>query len=173
MTTLRERDVAHQLEPGEDHPVLPEPDDVPGGRVQVARVERAQDSRVVRPAERRERPQRRREPRVEDVLAARQLARAALRAGLGLAPPRTVTWPSGHSQSGSWCPHQICREMFQSGASSSEAIAKRCCDSGWKRTRPERSASSAGLFSSAIEHHHCGEIRGSIRVLQRSQSETV
>ena len=42
----------------------------------------------------------------------------------------TVTWPSGHSQSGSWWPHQICREMFQSGASSSDAIAKRCCDSG-------------------------------------------
>ena len=54
--------------------------------------------------------------------------------------PRTVTWPSGHSQSGSWWPHQIWREMFQSGASSSDEIAKRCCDSGWKRTRPERSA---------------------------------
>ena len=66
----------------------------------------------------------------------------------------TVSWPSGHSQTGSWCPHQICREMFQSGALSSESIAKRCCDSGWYWTRRERSASSAGCFSSSIEHHH-------------------
>ena len=85
----------------------------------------------------------------------------------------TVTWPSGHSQSGSWWPHQIWREMFQSGASSRDEIAKRCCDSGWNVTRPERSASSAGCFSSSIEHHHCSEIRGSIRVLQRSHNETV
>ena len=63
--------------------------------------------------------------------------------------------------------------MFQSGASSSDEIAKRCCDSGWKRTRPERSASSAGRLSPSIEHHHCGEISGSILVLQRSQSATV
>ena len=43
----------------------------------------------------------------------------------------TVTCPSGQYQTGSWWPHQICREMFQSGAFSSESIAKRCCDSGW------------------------------------------
>ena len=36
-----ERDVAHQLEPGHDHPVLPEADDLARGRVDVARVERA------------------------------------------------------------------------------------------------------------------------------------
>ncbi len=63
--------------------------------------------------------------------------------------------------------------MFQSGASSSEATAKRCWDSGWKRTRPERIASSAGFFSSSIEQNHWSEIRGSILVLQRSQRDTV
>ncbi len=42
----------------------------------------------------------------------------------------TVSWPSGHSQTGSWCPHQIWREMFQSGAFSSDSIANRCWDSG-------------------------------------------
>src|SRR5918992_1814104 len=85
----------------------------------------------------------------------------------------TVAWPPGHSHSGSWCPHQIWREMFQSGELSSEAIANRCCDSGWKRTRPERSASRAGCFSSSIEHHHCSEISGSILVLHLSQTATV
>ena len=34
--------------------------------------------------------------------------------------------------------------MHQSGASSSEAIAKRCCDSGWKRTRRSPSALDRG-----------------------------
>ncbi len=83
-----------------------------------------------------------------------------------------VTCPSAHSHRGSWCPHQICREMHQSGAFSSESIAKRCCDSGWYRTRRSRSAASAGCFSSSILHHHWSEISGSIRLSQRSQSAT-
>ena len=81
---VRKRHVAHQLEAGEDHPVLPEPDDVARGRVQVARVEGAEVGRVVGPAERRERPERGREPGVEHVVALRQLVRAALGAGLRL-----------------------------------------------------------------------------------------
>ena len=52
--------------------------------VQVAGVEAPQVRRVVRPAERRERPERRREPRVEDVLVALELGRAALGARLRL-----------------------------------------------------------------------------------------
>ena len=63
----------------------------------------------------------------------------------------------------------IVREMFQSGASSSEEIAKRCCDSGWNVTRPDRSASSAGFFSSSIEHHHCSEMSGSMRSPERCE----
>ena len=85
--------------------------------------------RLLRPAEGRERPQRGREPGVEDVLAARQLGRAALGAASG-SVSSTVRCPSGQSHTGSWWPHQICREMFQSGAFSSESIANRCCDSG-------------------------------------------
>ena len=46
-----ERDVAHQLEPREDHPVLPEADDVARGRVQVARG-RTRAAPVSRPASR-------------------------------------------------------------------------------------------------------------------------
>ena len=63
--------------------------------------------------------------------------------------------------------------MFQSGAFSSDSIAKRCCDSGWNVTRPERIASSAGFFSSSIEQNHWSEMRGSMRVLQRSQTPIV
>ena len=40
------------------------------------------------------------------------------------------------------------------------------------RRGASRSASSAGFFSSSIEHHHWSEISGSIRVSQRSQSAT-
>ena len=55
-----------------------------------------------------------------------------------------MTSPLGVVQIGIWWPHQSCRERHQSGISSSEAIANRCCDSGWKRTRRSRSASIAG-----------------------------
>src|SRR5262249_43975696 len=75
---VREGNVAHQLEAGEDHPVLPEADDVPRGRVQIAGIEGAQVLGVVRPTQGRERPQPRREPRVEHVLAPNQLVRAPL-----------------------------------------------------------------------------------------------
>ena len=43
----------------------------------------------------------------------------------------TVMCPSGQYQAGIWWPHQIWREMYQSGAFSSESIAKRCWLSGW------------------------------------------
>ena len=120
MITSRERDLAQQLEPGQDHPVLPEADDLARGRVDVAGVVALELGRLLRPAERRERPERRREPGVEDVRVALDLGRAALGAGVGRRPG-AVTWPSGQYQSGSWCPHQSWREMFQSGISSSES----------------------------------------------------
>ena len=57
----------HQLEPGPDHPVLPEPDDLARRRVDVAGVVRRELRRLVRPAERGKGPERRREPGVEHV----------------------------------------------------------------------------------------------------------
>ena len=83
-----------------------------------------------------------------------------------------MTSPLGVVQIGSWWPHQSCRERHQSGISSSDAIANRCCDSGWKRTRRSRSASIAGAAGSFIAHHHCSEISGSIREWHRSQVPT-
>jgi hypothetical protein len=82
---VRERDVAHQLEPGEDHAVLPQADDLARGRVQVARVEAPEIRCVVWPAERGERPQGRREPCVEHILLAPELVRAAVHARGGFA----------------------------------------------------------------------------------------
>ena len=64
---VAERDLAHELEAREDHPVLPEADDLARGRLQVAGVERCEVGRLVGPAERRERPERRGEPGVEHV----------------------------------------------------------------------------------------------------------
>ena len=80
-----ERHLTHHLEARPDHPVLPEADDLAGGRVDVARVVGRELRRVVGPAERRVRPQRRREPRVEDVGVAREgNAGAGLRLSLFL-----------------------------------------------------------------------------------------
>ena len=79
-----ERDLLDELEPGEDHPVLPEADDLSRRDVEIARVEALQVRCVVRPAERRERPERRREPRVEDVRVALELRLPALGAGVRL-----------------------------------------------------------------------------------------
>ena len=43
---------------------------------------------------------------------------------------------------------------------------------GWKRTRPDRTASFAGFASSSIRMNHCSEISGSIRSPERSQWPT-
>ena len=83
-----------------------------------------------------------------------------------------MTSPSGVVQSGSWWPHQSWRDRHQSGVCSSEVIANRCCDSGWKRTRRSRSASIAGFTGSSILHHHCSEISGSMREWHRSHVPT-
>ena len=81
-----ERDLPEQLEPGPDHPVLPEADDLARRRVDVAGVVALELGRLLGPAERGVRPERRREPGVEDVRVAHDLGRAALGAGLGRRP---------------------------------------------------------------------------------------
>ena len=112
---VRERDLAEQEEPGEDHPVLPEADDLARGRVDVARVVPLELGRPLGPAERRERPERRREPRVEHVGIALELGRPALGAGVGRRPgARQVT--VGARPDRDLMPHQSWRETHQSGA---------------------------------------------------------
>ena len=82
---ILEGHLADQLQAGEDHPVLPQADDLARRRLQVAGVEAAQVGRLVGPAEGGERPQRRGEPGVEHVLAAGQPLRSADGAGFGCA----------------------------------------------------------------------------------------
>ena len=79
-----ERDLLAELQSGEDHPVLPQADDFAGRDVEIAWIEPLELRRLVRPAERRERPERRREPRVEDVRIPFELRRAALAASIRL-----------------------------------------------------------------------------------------
>ena len=86
---LAERHVAGELQAHHDHARDPEEDDVEAGHQHAGRIERLQLARLLRPAERRERPQRGGEPRVEHVLIALQRhvaaeLRARLRLRLGL-----------------------------------------------------------------------------------------
>ncbi len=85
---------------------------------------------------------------------------------------RTVTWPSGQYQTGIWCPHQSCREMHQGRICSIQWKNVPAWDSGWKRTRPLRTASIAGAASSCISQNHWSEISGSMRSPLRSQWPT-
>ena len=125
MITSRNGMSPMQLEPGHDHPVLPEEDDLAGGRVDVARVVAAKLRRLVGPAERRERPERGREPRVEHVLVARRARRAALRARVRRRSRRTSRGRSSQYQIGSWWPHQSWRDTFQGRIDFSQSSATR------------------------------------------------
>ena len=86
----RERHLLHEVQPHHHHARDPEEDDVEAGDEHVGRVIALQLRRLVGPAERRERPQRRGEPGVEHVLVAVQIlvgkARAPLRIGGDVVP---------------------------------------------------------------------------------------
>ena len=164
-----ERDVAHQLEPGEDHPVLPEADDVARGRVQVAGVEGAQ------------RPRCRRASRASRTARAptRTRCRARPRCGVssagaalgarGRAPPRrTSSGRPGTARAAAGAPTRSAARCSSRARPRATRPRSGAATRGGSVTRPSRIAASAGCFSSSIEHHHCGEISGSIRFLQRS-----
>jgi hypothetical protein len=78
-----ERHLAHEVQAHHHHPGDPEEDDVGAGDQDRVRIEARQVAALVGPAQGRERPQRRREPGVEDVVVLAQLGRAAARAGRG------------------------------------------------------------------------------------------
>ena len=78
-----ERNLSGVLQSREDHAGNPEEDDVVAGDQGVSRVEIFQLRGLVRPAQGRERPQRRAEPGVQRVLILVQVGAAALRAGGG------------------------------------------------------------------------------------------
>ena len=102
-----ERDPAGERDAGHDHPRHPEVDDVPARDEDVAGVPRGELGRLIRPAERGVRPQRRREPGVEHVgrllppLALRLLDLHDVRAvggepdGQAVAPPELTRYAPG------------------------------------------------------------------------------
>jgi hypothetical protein len=81
---VTERHVAGELQAHHHHARDPEEDDVEAGHQHAGRIERLQLRRRFGPAERGERPQRRREPRVEHVLLTRQFPVTRLRLRLRL-----------------------------------------------------------------------------------------
>jgi hypothetical protein len=112
-----ERHLAGEVRGHHDHPRDPEEDDVEAGDQHRRRQEQSSFRRFFRPAERRERHQRGREPRVEHVVVALQRARDAGRRGLGALPLRCGRRRFRRSspyQAGIWWPHQSWREMHQS-----------------------------------------------------------
>ena len=85
---LAERHLAPELEAHHDHPGDPEEDDVEAGHEHVGRIERGELRGLARPAERRERPQRRAEPGVEHVLVTGERHLAAVPRSRGGRAPR-------------------------------------------------------------------------------------
>ena len=132
----------------------------------VARVPAAQRRRVVGPAERRERPQRRREPRVEHV------GRLLPAVALGPRRPAPRSEPSGANQTGSRWPHHSWREMHQGRIDSIQSKKIFSSRFGWNVMRPLRTASIAVAASSSILQNHCSETIGSTRAPERWQKPT-
>ena len=69
--TVAERHLPHEVEAHHHHARDPEEEDVVAGLQDRRRVERRERARLLGPAQRRERPQRRREPGVEHVVVLR------------------------------------------------------------------------------------------------------
>ena len=84
---IAERHLAHELEPGHDHPRHPEEQNLRGGNQHVAGIERLQVIGLVGPAKRAERPERGREPGVQYVGILIELGATALTAFAGILPP--------------------------------------------------------------------------------------
>ena len=166
---IREGHLAHQLEAGPDHPVLPEPDDLARRRVDVARVVRRELGRLVRPAERRKRPQRRREPRVENVGVTRQRdpgARALLRLLLRGRADRLAVRRRPDRELVT--PPELARQAPVGASPPARRSRTGAATRGGSARAARASASIAGRAGSSIVHHHCSEISGSMREWHRS-----
>ena len=138
----------------------------------VGRVVAGELGRLVRPAERRERPQRRGEPGVEDVLVARQrVARAVVRVGRGLPPPprrqrrtpcrpaRTTPESGGPTRAGARCTRAGCSPSSRSRSSPSSSGRRSCGPRA-----PTRSPAAASVLAST---YHWSVRYGSMTVRLR------
>ena len=134
------------------------------GREHVGRVERAQLGRVVGPAERRERPQARREPRVEHVgVLLPAVALGRLRADVASRPRRgTRRGSGGPTRAGARCTRAGCSRASRGSA---------CAGSrGGRAARPSCTASIAGAASSSISRTTAA--RSAARSARRSGAST-
>src|ERR1051325_3645926 len=98
---LAEGDIAHEFQPHHDHTGDPEKQNVEPGDESRSRIIRFQLKRVLWPSQRRERPEGRRKPGVEDVGVADEL---------GSITVRTMSW---RCSSHEWCcALQNCKECM-------------------------------------------------------------
>ncbi len=160
MITSRERDLAHQLEAGPDHSVLPEEDDLAAGR-RRRRPDRTRSARAVCSGQ----PsvangQSADENHVSSTSSSRcRSPRAALGARVGLRLRAPSCGRRGSTRSGSWWPHQSWREMFH-GRIVLEPVRerhRRAAARAWSARDRRASAAIAGFASSSIAHHHWSE----------------
>ena len=161
-----ERDVVRELEAEHDHPRDPEEDDVAARGEHVGRVERAQLRRVLGPAERRERPQARGEPGVEDVGV---LDPAVALGRLGAAVGLLAAVPDGDPVP----PPQLARDAPGADVlhplEVAPALALGPDARRGRRGRPRARAAA----SSSMRMNHCSEISGSMRSPERCENGTL
>ena len=162
-----------QVDPEHDHPGDPEEQDVVAGLHDRRRVEAAEVGRVVRPAERRERPQPGAEPGVEDVgvlgeLGGRPAAGLARRRA---APdrPRPSSGRRGTTRPGSGGPTTAGARRSSPGCSSASAPRSSRTARARSGSGRLRVASRAASASGPVRMNHCVLRRGSMTSLLRSQ----
>ena len=163
-----------ELDPLHHHPGDPEEDDVEARHEEVGRIVAGEVRRLVGPAQRRERPQRRGEPGVQDVGVAFQRDVAAVvvmrrRERLGGSLSATKISRSGPYQAGIWWPYQSCRLMHQGLMLS---IQRKNTLAQFGRHETGLAAPHGGRGRGGRTRHvcrnHCSVMRGSITTSVRS-----
>ena len=153
-----ERHLVHEVHAHHHHAGDPEEDDVEAGDQHVGRVVALQLRRLVRPAQRRERPERGGEPGVEHVLVARQRhapcrsARSACAERLGSRSPRRTPCRPARTTPGSGGPTRAGARCTRAGCCASSRNRSSPSSSARSWSRPSRTAAIAGLASVAGVH---------------------
>ena len=156
---VAERHFLHEVQAHHHHAGDPEEDDVEAGDENVGRVVALQLRRLVRPAEGRERPQRRGEPGVEHVLVARRARRSCRTASLASAaasPPPRRRRPCRRARTtpGSDGPTRAGARRTRAGCSPSNGSRCSPSSSGTNTVRPRFTASMAGFASVLASTYH-------------------
>ena len=172
-----ERHFLHEVQPHHHHAGDPEEDDVEAGDEHIRLVMALQLRRLLRPAQRRERPERGGEPGVEHVLVARQASRACRngarpRAAPGSPSPRRRPCHPAHTRPGSGGPTRAGARCTRAGCCASIRNRSSPSSSARRPVSPFSTAAMAGLASSAAFTYHCSVSHGSITTSERSPCGT-